>query len=33
MREMTFRIWRGDSERAEFHDYKTEVTDGMEYTA
>ncbi len=25
----TFRIWRGDSHRGEFHDYTTEVSEGM----
>jgi len=25
----TFRIWRGDAEGGEFHDYTTEVTEGM----
>ena len=25
----TFRIWRGDAAGGAFHDYPTEVTDGM----
>jgi len=29
MKEATFRIWRGDSEKGEFKDYTTEVSEGM----
>lgn len=29
MAEATFRIWRGDSQRSKFQDYRTEVTPGM----
>lgn len=29
MKEATFRIWRGDSEKGEFTDYTTEVSEGM----
>lgn len=29
MTKATFRIWRGDAEKADFVDYETEVSDGM----
>ncbi|MCP3903061.1 MAG: succinate dehydrogenase/fumarate reductase iron-sulfur subunit [Planctomycetes bacterium] len=29
MAEVTFRVWRGDSEGGTFEDYSTEVTEGM----
>lgn len=29
MAKATFRIWRGDEEKADFVDYETEVSDGM----
>src|SRR5712664_271926 len=29
MPQATFRIWRGDSNRGEFRDYTTEVSEGM----
>ena len=29
MATATFRIWRGNAEGGEFHDYTTEVTEGM----
>ena len=25
----TFKIWRGDRDGGEFHEYKTDVTEGM----
>lgn len=29
MRQVTFKIWRGDSQSGEFREYRTEVTEGM----
>ena len=29
MATATFRIWRGNAEGGEFHDYTTEVSEGM----
>ena len=29
MSEVTFQIWRGDRNKGEFREYKTEVTEGM----
>ena len=32
-RTATFRIWRGDARGGSYHDYPTEVTEGMATTA
>ena len=31
MAKATFRIWRGNADGAEFVDYDTEVSEGMEF--